>query len=311
MEKFVGIDISKERLDVGIIPGNETTSFVFDEEGLSKLTDFMKSVAPEMIVLEATGGMERSITGVLAAEGLPVVAINPRQARDFAKAKGLLAKTDRIDSLVLADFGKSIRPEIRPFKDEESRTLADLNTRRRQIVGMIAMEKNRLSASSLRVRERISEHIKWLEASLKDIDREMDKMIRTSPVWKDKVDLLESFKGVGPVLSKAILSDLPELRTLNGKKIAALVGVAPFNCDSGKRRGKRVIWGGRANIRSLLYMAAVSGIRYNPVIKDFYHRLTSSGKKPKVALTACMRKILIILNAMMKNHTPWSPSYAF
>jgi transposase len=310
MEKFVGIDISKERLDVGIIPNNETTSFSYDEEGLAKLTDFMKSVAPEMIVLEATGGMERPVTAILAAEQLPVVAINPRQARDFAKAKGLLAKTDRIDSLVLADFGKSIRPEIRPFKDEESRTLADLNARRRQVIGMITMEKNRLSASSFRVRERISEHIKWLEASLKDIDREMDKMIRNSSVWKEKVDLLQSFKGVGPVLSKAILSDLPELGALNSKKIAALVGVAPFNCDSGKRRGKRVIWGGRANIRSLLYMAAVSGIRYNPVIKSFYHRLTSSGKKPKVALTACMHKILIILNAMMKNHTPWSPSYA-
>jgi len=310
MEVFVGIDVSKDRLDVGVVPGNEIRSFRNGEEGMKDLTDFMKSVAPELIVLEATGGIERLAISVLAAGGFPVVAINPRQSRDFAKATGRLAKTDSIDALVLANFGKSIRPEVRPLKGEELQLLGDLNSRRRQIIGMIVMEKNRLSSSTLQVRNRIAEHIEWLESSLKMVDKDMDEIIRNSPVWKEKMDLLQSFKGVGPVLSKAILSDLPEIGTLNHKQIAALVGVAPFNCDSGRHRGKMKVWGGRAYIRSLLYMGAVAAIKHNSVIKAFYQRLLLAGKKPKLALTACMRKILVILNAMVKSNTPWSPSYA-
>lgn len=307
----VGIDISKDWLDMGVLPEGISRRYSYTEEGLDKLEEYLKGVAPERVILEATGGLEISVASRLAGAGLPVVVINPRQARDFAKAIGRLAKTDKIDALVLARFGESVKPEIRPLKEEEVQVFSAMNARRRQLSGMISMEKSRLGKASLKVRKGIEEHIAWLQESLRDIDRDMDDQIKGSPVWKEKADLLRSFKGIGPVISRALLSDLPELGAVGPKQIAALVGVAPLNCDSGKRRGKMMIWGGRGHLRALLYMAAVNAIRFNPVIKSFYERLIGAGKRRKQALVACMRKILVILNAMMRTRSSWDPAYSY
>jgi transposase len=236
---------------------------------------------------------------------LPVVIINPRQVRDFAKATGKLAKTDAIDAGTIARFARDIRPEIRPFKDEQTQALTALNTRRRQIVDMLVAEKNRLHTALKPNRKSIEKHIRWLEKALSDINGDIDQMIKQSPIWRKNDKILQSFKGVGPVTSATLLCALPELGSLDRKKIAALVGVAPLNCDSGKYRGRRRIMGGRAEVRRSLYMAAVAALRYNPTIKSFYDRLIDAGKPPKLALTACMRKILVTLNAMMKNRSYW------
>jgi transposase len=304
-EVFIGIDVSKEKLDVAVRPSGDVMSFSNSEDGISLMVDFIKSFSPLLVVLEATGGLETVSVGLLAAKGLPVVVINPRQVRDFAKATGKLAKTDTIDAHVIAHFGDAVRPEVRPLKDQETQRLNALITRRRQVVEMITAEKNRLITAAPWTRKDIQEHIAWLEKYLIKADKGLNNLIRKSPVWREKNDILRSTPGVGPVLSITLLSNLPELGTFNRKQIAALVGVAPLNRDSGLFRGKRLIWGGRANIRSVLYMSVTCAIRFNPVIKKFYQRLRDAGKLHKVAMTACMRKLLIILNTMIKNRTCW------
>ncbi|MFQ5936141.1 MAG: IS110 family transposase [Acidiferrobacterales bacterium] len=302
---FVGIDISKARLDVAILPGNESFSVPNDDTGITALVKRLKAVRPRLIVLEATGGLEMAVTAALALAQLPVVVVNPRQVRDFAKATGALAKTDRIDAHTLARFGEAVRPEIRPLKDAELTALDALVARRRQLVEMLTAEKNRLALAPKAIRKDIQAHITWLKKRLNGVNNDLNNAIRTSPVWREKDRLMQSAPGVGPVLSMSLLAGLPELGRLNRRQIAALVGVAPFNRDSGTLRGKRTTWGGRADVRAVLYMSTVAAVRCNPVIKACYHRLCAAGKARKVALTACMRKLLTILNAMIKNGTPW------
>lgn len=306
-EVFIGIDVSKDKLDVAVRPTGEFMSFSNNEDGISCAVDFVKPLFPHLVILEATGGLETSAVAMLAEKGLPVVVINPRQIRDFAKATGKLAKTDVIDAHMIARFGEAVRPELRPLKGEEAQKLTALITRRRQIIGMITVEKNRLTSAPRWTRKDIQANIAWLEKCLKRIDNDLQDLLKKSPVWREKNDILRSVPGVGPVLSVTLLSNLPELGALNRKEIAALVGVAPLNRDSGLFRGKRMIWGGRSAIRSVLYMSAVCAMRVNPAIKLFYERLRRAGKEGKVAITACMRKLLVILNAMIKNRTQWSP----
>jgi transposase len=270
----------------------------------------LAEIGPTLIVLEATGGYEIAVTGALVAASLPAVVVNPRQVRDFAKSLGRLAKTDRIDGLVLARFGEAVRPEVRELADEQTQQLQALLTRRRQIIEMLVAEKNRTRLAHKGVIVGLAEHIAWLEKCLDELDKQLHDLLKNSPIWREKDDLLRSVPGVGPVLATTLLAELPELGLLNRKKIAALVGVAPFNCDSGKMHGKRAIWGGRASIRAVLYMAALSSIRCNPVIRAFYDRLTQAGKEAKVALVACMRKLLTILNTMMHNQKHWQSTLA-
>jgi len=303
---FIGIDVSKARLDVAIRPSGEKLSVSNDEAGIQTLVNRLSELKPALIVLEATGGLERNITGALGSAPLPVVVVNPRQVRDFAKATGQLAKTDRIDALVLAHFAEAMRPPLRPLPDEVSLELRALIARRRQLIEMMVAERNRLSGASRSVKKRIDAHIRWLEAELGRADKDLDQAIRQSPIWHEHEDLLKSVPGIGPIVSRTLLAELPELGTLNRKQIAALAGVAPFNRDSGTFRGRRGIWGGRATVRAALYMAALVASRRNSVIRDFYKRLRDKGKAPKVALVACMRKLLTILNAMIKHKTRWS-----
>jgi transposase len=302
---FVGIDVSKEKLDVAVRPSGQLISFSNDEDGISMMADFIKPFLPLLIVFEATGGLETAAVGMLIAKGLPVVVINPRQVRDFAKATGKLAKTDAIDAHLIARFAEAVRPEVRPLKDEETQKLTALITRRRQIVEMITAEKNRLCRTTPWTFKDIQSHIAWLEKCLEKADKNLNNLLRKSPVWREKDEILQSTPGVGPVLSMTLLANLPELGTLNRKQIAALVGVAPLNRDSGLFRGKRMVWGGRGNIRSVLYMSVTCAIRFNPPLKKFYQRLRDAGKFHKVAMTACMRKLLVILNTMIKNRTYW------
>ena len=303
---FIGIDVSKARLDVAMRPSAEKLSVSNDEAGIQALVKRLSELKPVLIVLEATGGLERSVSGTLGSAQLPVVVVNPRQVRDFAKATGQLAKTDRIDAEVMARFAEVIRPPLRPLPDEVSLELRALIARRRQLIEMMVAEKNRLSAASKAVRKRIAAHIRWLETELDRADKNLDHSIRQSSIWQEHEDLLRSAPGIGPVVSRTLLAELPELGRLNRKQIAALVGIAPLNCDSGTFRGRRGIWGGRATVRAVLYMAALVASRRNSVIRDFYKRLRDKGKAPKVALVACMRKLLIILNAMIKHKTRWS-----
>jgi transposase len=304
-ERFVGIDVSKAMLEVAIRPSGERWSVANEEAGVRELVQTLEKAAPTLIVVEATGGMQSLVVAELAAAGLPVAVVNPRQARDFAKATGRLAKTDAIDAEVLASFGQAIRPEVRELKDELTQLLTALMGRRRQIVEMLTAEKNRLASAPKAVRKEIRKHIEWLEARLKAMDGQISDTIKESPEWREKDLILRSTPGVGPVLSVSLLAGVPELGKLNRQKLAALVGVAPLNRDSGTYRGTRKVWGGRAQVRAVLYMAAVSASRANPVIRDFYQRLLAAGKKPKVALTACMRRLLCILNTMIKNGTRW------
>jgi transposase len=308
VELFVGIDVSKAVLDIAMAPTGEAWSVPNSTEGIGQLVTRLKELSPKLIVLEASGGLERRAIAALAGAGLPVVAVNPRQARDFAKATGRLAKTDAIDAAVLALFADRIRPEVRPLRDEQTQELEALVVRRRQVVDMITAEKNRLSAAppSKRVRTAIGKTIKWLQKQLEEIDSDLDGAVRGCGAWREKEDLLRSVPGVGKVLSRTLLSQLPELGTLGKKQLAALVGVAPLNRDSGTMRGRRFIWGGRADVRAVLYMSALAAARFNPTIKTFHQRLIKAGKLPKVALVACMRKLLTILNAMVRNGTSWS-----
>lgn len=304
-ETFVGIDVSKDSLEVALRPSNTVQSFTNDDEGIAQLIESLRSQQPALIVLEATGKYERPVARALAVEGLLFNIINPRQGRAFARATGVLAKTDRIDALLLARFAEVLQPEARSLKDEQTEALSDLVIRRRQIVEMITAEKNRLALATKRVRRDIQVHIRWMEKRLEDINDDIDELIRQSPLWREKDKLLQSVTGVGPVLASTILASLPELGSLNRKQIAALVGVAPFNRESGRYKGKQKIQGGRASVRNVLYMGTVAGIRANPVLRTFYERLVAKGKPKKLALTACMRKLLVILNTMLKNGTCW------
>jgi len=301
---FVGMDVSQDTVDVAAHPG---TAFQIanTEQGITVAVERLQALAPTVIVLEATGGLEVPLAGALAAVGLPVVVVNPRQVRDFARATGQLAKTDRLDAQVLARFADAIRPPIRPVPDEQTQALAALVARRRQLIEMLTAEKNRLRLTARALQPRVQAHITWLEAELDHLNTDLTTTMRQSPVWREKEDVLRSVPGVGPVLTTTLLANLPELGTLTRKEVAALAGVAPFPRDSGTLKGRRAIWGGRAHVRAALYMAALVATRKNPVIRTFYQRLCQAGKAKKLALTACMRKLLTILNAMVKNGTPW------
>jgi transposase len=301
---FVGIDVSQARLDIAVRPGS-SFALTHDESGMITLIEQLRALSPTLIVFEATGGMEIPLTSGLATAGLPVVVVNPRQVRDFAKASGHLAKTDVLDAQMLAQFAEVMRPQPRPLPDAEARALAALLTRRRQLVEMLTAEKNRLLSAPPPIRKGLRTHIAWLERELQHTDTNLADAIRQSPVWREKDELLRSVPGVGPVLTSTLLANLPELGSLTSKQIAALVGVAPLNRDSGTLRGRRTVWGGRAQVRAVLYMSVIVAARFNPVIRAFYQRLCATGKAKKVALTACIRKLLVILNAMLKHRTPW------
>lgn len=302
---FVGIDVSKAQVDMALRP-NGRLSAPNTEAGIAQILTRLRAVSPTLVVMEATGGLEIPLTGALAAAGIPVVVVNPRQVRDFAKATGKLAKTDALDAQMLARFADVMRPEPRPLPDAETRALAALLSRRRQLVEMLTAERNRLMSVLTPVRKSLRTHIAWLERAIQQTDTALTEAIRQSPVWREKEELLQSTPGVGPVVTTTLLATLPELGTLTGKQISALVGVAPFNRDSGMLRGTRTVWGGRAQVRAVLYMGALVATRFNPVIRAFYQRLCAAGKAKKVALTACMRKLLTILNAMMKHRTRWA-----
>ena len=305
LARFIGIDVSKQWLDVATLPERETRRFSNDGAGQEQLGAWLVQLAPELIVMEATGGFETRVATVLAAEGLALAVVNPRHVRDFARAFGILAKTDRIDASVLATFAEKVHPPVRPLPDEDRRELIDLVDRRRQLVTMRAEEKTRLSQATASARQDIKEHIEWLDERLRRLDIDLTAKLRSSSLWKAKEEILISVPGVGRVTVFTLLARLPELGALNRRAIAALTGVAPFARDSGQHRGRRMIWGGRADVRSVLYMAAVSAARINPVIKSFYLRLKQAGKPAKVALTACMRKLLTILNTMLRNNQSW------
>jgi transposase len=302
---FIGIDVAKAELVIAIRPSGDRWAVDNDESGIQKLVQQLRRHGPALIVLEATGGYERAAVAALAAARLPVVVANPRQARDFARATGQLAKTDQIDAETLALFAERVRPEPRALPDEAAQALDALLTRRRQVLEMLVAERNRLEHALPAVRRGITQHIRWLERQLEDVDRDLDASIQSSPVWRAQENLLRSVPGVGPILSRTLIGELPELGTLPRKQIAALAGVAPLARDSGTIKGKRLVWGGRAPVRAALYMAALVGTRCNPVLRAFYRRLLAAGKPKKVALTACMRKLLIILNAMMRTNTTW------
>jgi len=306
---FVGIDVSKRELEICRLSSEETRWTIQNEPAnIAEFVKQMQQQPPTLIVLEATGGWEALVTSALAVVGLPVVLINPRQVRDFARASGLLAKTDKLDARVVAQFGRVMNPAPRPIASERVQELQALMARRRQIVEMISAENNRLGISPQRVRDDIRQHITWLQRRLKEIDKDLDGAVRNSPIWREKENLLKSVPGVGPVVSRTLLAHLPELGGLNRRQIAALVGVAPFNRDSGTLRGRRTIWGGRGAVRAVLYMGTLSAVRFNPLIRNFYERLRNAGKAPKVALTACMRKLLVVLNAILRKERPWQPT---
>ena len=305
LASFVGIDVSKDWLDIGWTSG-QTLRVAHSGEGIAGLIERMLEESPTLIVLEATGGLETALASALVAHGLAAAVVNPRQVRDYTKACWRLPKTDRVDSLILAAFAAAIRPQIRPLPDEETRALGDLLARRRQLMDMRVQEKLRLERATGMQRDSLKEHIAWLDKRIGRIDTDLTHALRTSEAWREKDDLLAAVPGVGKVTRATLLALLPELGRLSNKQIAALAGVAPFSRDSGKHRGERIVWGGRSQVRRVLYMAAVSAARCNPVIHAFYQRLRAQGKPAKVALTACMRKLLVIMNSMLKHHTPWN-----
>ena len=301
----VGIDVSKDKLDVARSQSKKVKQYPNDDKGIARLTKQMQELAPARIVMEATGGYETTVALALANAGLPVVIMNPRQIRDFAKSDNRLAKTDAIDARILAQFAEERMPEVRPLPDGDLRELRALLARREQLAGMLQMERTRLHKATGRVLQNIREMIDHLQQQIDELDDELDDFIRRSPIWQEKLELLQSVPGVGTRLACTLIGFLPELGDMNRKEAAALVGVAPFNCDSGKRRGERHIWGGRARVRDILYMATVSAIRHNPHIKRFSQRLRAKGKEGKVVVVACMRKLLTILNAMCATNTPY------
>jgi transposase len=306
-EIVVGVDVSKAQLDTAFGVDGEVRSFINDAAGITQLLERLKALRPWLVVMEASGGYETQVATAIAAAGWRLAVVNPRQVRDFARATGRLAKTDQIDARVLAGFGKAIEPHVTRLPDEDAQALQALLLRRQQLVAMRAQERQRLEHAQLAMRKSIKKHIEWLDQEIDKLDVDLTAGLRKSPVWRAKDELLRSFKGVGPITSGTLLVALPELGLLDRRTIVALVGLAPFNRDSGTMRGRRSIHGGRARVRTLLYMAATAAVRSNPVIKDFYIRLKSRGKPHKVAMVACMRKMLTILNAMVRESTPWTP----
>ncbi|HEU5345436.1 MAG TPA: IS110 family transposase [Ktedonobacterales bacterium] len=305
-EFVVGIDVAKAGLDVAVRPSGEERHLANASAEIAELVGWLSALQPQLIVVEATGGYEAPLVAELGIAHLPVAVVNPRQVRDFARASGRLAKTDRLDAQTLAHFGQAMRPTPRPLPDQETQALAALVERRRQVVAMRTAEQNRLGATRVAaVRSRIQAHLTWLDEELHALDEELRRRLRASPLWRAQDDLLRSVPGVGPTLALTLLAELPELGRLARPQIAALVGVAPLNRDSGTLRGQRSIWGGRAAVRTTLSMATLRATRCNPVIQRFYDRLVAAGKAKKVALVACMHKLLTILNAMVKHHTPW------
>ncbi len=307
---FVGIDVSMASLDIALRPSGEQWQVTNDGAGIGQLVNRLQVLAPALVVLEATGGLELLVVGELAAADLPLAVVNPRQVRSFARAVGRLAKTDALDALVLAHFAESVQPVPRPLPDEATRELSALVSRRRQLVEMHTAERQRLRSAARRVRPQIEEHLRALQRYIEELDKDLEERIHASPFWRAKENLLRSAKGMGPVLAATLLAQLPELGTLSRKQIAALVGVAPFNRDSGMWRGTRGTWGGRSDVRAVLHMATRAAVRSNPAIRSFYERLVQAGKRDKVAITACMHKFLLVLNAMVKNHAPWQPLYS-
>jgi len=308
---IVGIDVAKAALDVAVRPSGEARHLANAAAGIGELVGWMQALSPEVIVVEATGGYEAPLVAELGIAHLPVAVVNPRQVRDFARATGRLAKTDRLDAQALAHFGQAMRPTPRPLPDEDTQALAALVERRRQVVAMRTAEENRLGATRVApVHARIQAHLAWLEADLGEIDGDLQQQLRASPLWREQDDLLQSVPGIGPIIALTLLAQLPELGRLSHGQIAALVGVAPLNRDSGTLRGRRAVWGGRQAVRTALYMGTLRATRCNPAIRLFYDRLLAAGKAKKVALVACMHKLLTILNAMRKHQTPWQAQAA-
>jgi transposase len=305
-KSFIGIDVSKQQLEVAAHESGYQFRCVNKESAFGELIAELIALRPTLIVLEATGGLETRVVSTLHTAGLPVVVVNPRQVRDFAKALGQLAKTDRLDARVLAHFAAAIKPPLRPIKAKEQQELDALTGRRGQLVEILADEKNRrASAASDTVREQIKQHIDWLEDRIAELDKQIKALLQSSPGWQVKDQILQSVPGIGPVASFSMIADLPELGTLNRQQISKLVGVAPLNRDSGQQRGTRHIYGGRAGLRRVLYMAALTASRHNAVLKEFYQRLRANHKPFKVAITACMRKLLSIINVMVRDNTCW------
>ena len=301
----IGIDVAKAQLDIAVRPTGERWRVPNDEAGIAALVARLQPLAPQLIVLEASGGGETLVASTSAEAGLPVAVVNPRQVWYSARAIGPLAKTDALDAQVLARFAALVRPTPRPLRDATQQALSALLTRRRQVLGMLTAERQRLGTARAAVRGRVQAHIRWLEQELADLDDELGRTIRQSPVWREREALLRSVPGIGPATAITLLAELPELGQLDRKRIATLVGLAPLKCASGTLRAKRVVWGGRARVRSALSMAALVATRYNPVIRAFYERLLRAGKPKMVALTACMHKLLLILNALVRHHTSW------
>ncbi len=306
MEVFAGIDVSKKTLDLDCYPVPHRAQFPNDADGHQALAAKLQQLGPSCIIVEATGRLEMELVSVLGMAGLPVAVINPKQARDFAKAIGVLAKTDSVDAAVLARFGQAVKPALRPVKSEELRQLEEVLTRRRQLVDMLTAEQNRKQQASIRMAKEIDEHLEWLKARIKGADTDLGNAIKASPLWKAKADLLASIPGVGKVTVCTFLAAVPELGTLNRRAISALIGVCPYNRDSGNYKGKRRIWGGRGSVRKVLYMATLVAIRFNPVLKQTYQRFLDAGKLKKVAIVGCMRKLLVTMNAMLRENAKWS-----
>ena len=309
MEHFVGIDVAKDRLDVHLRPSGESFTVIRDGEGLVQLVDRLHRLAPRLVVMEATGGYETIVASAVAAAHLPLAVVNPRQIRDFARATGKLAKTDSIDAAAIAHFAEAIQPPARPIAEPEAQALGELVARRRQVIEMIVAERNRRRrATQRRVVRAIDRHLELLQGELCELDADIDGAIRGSPAWQADADLLASVPGIGPVTLRTLIAELPELGRLDRRKIAALVGVAPINRDSGAMRGRRSIAGGRPAVRTALFMAALVASRKNPIIAPYYAKLRAAGKTGKQALTACIRKLVVILNAILRDRKPWQPA---
>jgi transposase len=304
-EQWIGIDVAKAWLDVARSGEERVDRVPNDAAGIATLVTDLTARRPQLIVLEATGGHEMALTAALVVAGLAVAVVNPRQVRDFARATGQLAKSDALDARVLAVFAARVQPTPRPLPDETAQEIAALLARRRQLVEIRVAEQNRRPTLAARLRPALEAHVIWLSRQMAEMDRELDQTVRTSPIWRAKEDLLRSIPGIGPVVARTLLGELPELGTLDRWEAAALAGVAPLNQDSGQRQGKRRVWGGRAPVRAALYMAVISATRCNPALRAFYARLRETGKPPKVALVACMRKLLTIANAILRDGVPW------
>jgi transposase len=303
---FVGIDVAKDRLDVHVRPSDEAFSVARDSEGLTALMQRLGPLHPYLVVVEATGGFEQTLAAALVSQAMPLAVVNPRQIRDFARATGQLAKTDALDAKAIARFAEAIKPEPRPVPNEQARALGELVARRRQVIEMMTAERNRRrQLSSRRLIKSVDRLLAVLQKELSELEQELGEGIRGTPAWRERDELLRSVPGIGNVVARTLIADLPELGRLDRKKIAALVGIAPLNRDSGRMHGKRTTWGGRAKVRTALYMAALVASRRNPVLKAFYQRLISFGKPKKLALIAVMRKLLTILNAMVRDNKRW------